>query len=333
MVAQSRELVVIGSLFLVVVMFYFYGATFVDKCGRLMRDWIQRSATPEMWDEPGLAFLRPVLLQCADILWPFFLLAFCIGILMHVGQIGFLFTLEPLQPDFSRINPLKGIQRYFSFRGLAETAKSIVKLSIIGGLGYLHFVKFSKHAVSWNGLTVLQQVGMASREIGSFLLFIMVLLIGLAVLDFLFQKFDYERNIRMTRQEVKEETKMREGDPLIRARIRSIQRDRARRRMMQEVPKADVVITNPTHFAIALAYKQDQMHAPRVLAKGADILAQRIKDIARRHNIPIVENKPLARILYRTLKIGSFIPRELYQAVAEVLAYVYKLRGRLGGRR
>jgi flagellar biosynthetic protein FlhB len=161
----------------------------------------------------------------------------------------------------------------------------------------------------------------------------MVLLIGLAVLDFLFQKFDYERNIRMTRQEVKEETKMREGDPLIRARIRSIQRDRARRRMMQEVPKADVVITNPTHFAIALAYKQDQMHAPRVLAKGADILAQRIKDIARRHNIPIVENKPLARILYRTLKIGSFIPRELYQAVAEVLAYVYKLRGRLGGRR
>jgi flagellar biosynthetic protein FlhB len=150
-----------------------------------------------------------------------------------------------------------------------------------------------------------------------------------AALDFAYQKFKYRKSLMMSKQEVKQEHKQREGDPLLKARMRSLQREMARKRMMQDVPKADVIVTNPTHIAVAIKYDADKMAAPRVVAKGADLLAQRIKDVAKKNGIPMVENVPLARALHKSVKVGGSVPRALYQAVAEVLAYVYRLKGRM----
>ena len=159
-----------------------------------------------------------------------------------------------------------------------------------------------------------------------------IISLALALGDYFFQRWDLERKMMMTKQEVKEEVKQREGDPMIKARIRRIQREMANKRMMADIPKADVIVTNPTHIAIALKYSAE-LPAPQVIAKGADLIAERIREIAREHNIPIVENKPLARTIYKTLKIGQVVPRELFIAVAEVLSYVYKLKKRKSGKR
>ncbi len=256
---------------------------------------------------------------------PILATAALLGASASIMQIGFLSVEDALGPDFEKINPISGLSRIFSLRALVEGIKSFLKLSLIGLVVYL-LLKSEVHKIPY-------LIGYSTSEMLEYLgsltvrLFFTIGLVMLALggVDYFYQRWDLEKKMMMSKQEIKEETKQREGDPMIKARIRKIQRDMASRRMMEAVPKADVVVTNPTHIAVVLKYSEN-LPAPQLVAKGADFVAEKIKQLARENNIPIVENKPLARTIYKTMKLNQVIPRELFVAVAEVLSYVYKLK-------
>ncbi|HEY8269533.1 MAG TPA: flagellar biosynthesis protein FlhB [Pseudobdellovibrionaceae bacterium] len=256
---------------------------------------------------------------------PVMAVAGAISLAATVLQIGLLQVEDAMSPDLNKLNPLEGFKRVFSLRALVEGLKSFLKLLFIGiVLYFLLKSEVSKipYLVSYSIEGIFQYIGgIVVRLFGGIGLMMLMLSLG----DYFFQRWNLEKEMMMTKQEVKEESKSREGDPMIKSRIRRLQRERASKRMMEAIPKADVVITNPTHIAVVLKYDAN-LPAPQVIAKGADLIAEKIKQIAREHNIPIMENKPLARTIYKTLKIGQVIPRELFVAVAEVLSYVYKLR-------
>jgi flagellar biosynthetic protein FlhB len=245
------------------------------------------------------------------------------AILGNVLQIGVLFSAESVTPKISKIDPIKGFQRLFSMRSFVELIKSIFKICIIGTVAY-----FVVKDETDNVLVLMEQsawgtMNYLGRISFKILLSTTIVLIALAILDYVYQRWEYEKSLRMTKQEIKDEYKNTEGDPLIKARIRRIQREAAQKRMMSEVPKADVVITNPTHLAIAIKYDHENMQAPMVVAKGANIIAEKIKQIAGENDVLIVEDKPLAQVLYKMVDINDLIPEDLYKAVAEVLAFVY----------
>lgn len=248
------------------------------------------------------------------------------GVTASVVQTGFLFTGEPLIPKFEKISPAKGFKRMFSLRSFVEMLKGILKLLIIGIIGYLT-LKSELNAYPYLlDRDVIEIVVFFGRMAFLLALRTGIALVILAGFDWIYQKYEFEKGLKMTKQEVKEEFKSVEGDPQVKARIKSIQRERARQRMFADVPTADVVVTNPIHLAVAMKYDAEKGGAPIVVAKGARLIAQRIKDIARAHDVPVIENKPLARMLYKTTEIGAQIPYELYKAVAEILAYVYRLK-------
>lgn len=248
-----------------------------------------------------------------------------LGFLCSVLQTGFLNVEDALGPDFDKINPLNNYKKVFSLRAIVEGIKSFLKLLMIGLVVY-SILKSEVHSIPYLvGYSVEQLMEYMGTLTVKLFFVVGIVMAGLAGLDYMYQRWDLEKQMMMTKQEIKEESKQREGDPMIKGRIRKIQRDMANKRMMDDIPKADVVVTNPTHIAVVLKYS-DNLPAPQVVAKGADFVAEKIKELAREHNIPIVENKPLARTIYKTLKIGQVIPRELFVAVAEVLSYVYKLR-------
>lgn len=251
-----------------------------------------------------------------------------LGLVSTVAQIGFLQVEDALSPDIEKINPIAGFARIFSLKNLVEGLKSLLKIIGIGTILYFLLkgeISQVPYLVSFSIQQILAYAGTVIVKLLSGIGFTMLVL---AAADYFFQKWDLEKQMMMTKQEVKEESRQREGDPMIKSRIRRIQREMANRRMMDAIPKADVVITNPTHIAVVLKYGEN-LPAPQVVAKGADLIAEKIKEIAKQNNIPIIENKPLARTIYKTLKIGQVIPRELFVAVAEVLSYVYKLRRRV----
>lgn len=263
------------------------------------------------------------------ILLPFMLAVLVAGVFGNVLQIGLLFSTETITPKLTKLNPISGFRRLVSAKTLAELPKSILKLVTVGSIAYLLVIKNLPRMPDLMQMSVadiLQEFGWITLQIG---FFVCLALIFLAAADYIFQRWQHEKELRMTKQEVKDEQKQLMGDPQIKARIRSAQREMARRRMMAAVPEADVVITNPTRLAIALKFDADEMDAPMVVAKGAGEIARKIREIAREHNVPLVEEKPLARALYKTVEIDQSIPVELYRAVAEVLAYVYRLKGKL----
>ncbi len=259
----------------------------------------------------------------------FFLLIPLLSISLSMALLsGFLqggFVLKSVEMDMDRINPVSGFKRLFSLRGIFEFLKGLTKFLLGGLILYLLIRRFLPYVsdmpsmafedIKMNALMMLKKATLA----------IFITFFSIAIIDFIFEKFRFERSLRMTRQELKEEFRETEGDPLIKARIRSIQKELARKRMLQEVPKATVVITNPTHIAVALLYKKE-MPAPKVVAKGAEAIAEKIKEVARNHGVPIYEDKALARALFK-LKLDSYIPQELYKAVAKIIAYIYRLRG------
>jgi flagellar biosynthetic protein FlhB len=259
---------------------------------------------------------------------PVLLIGMLTGLLVSYAQVGFLFTLETLKPNFSRINPLNGMKRMFSPKGLIELLKAVLKVTVIMYISYAYMNGKVQSVISLMDMDVISIasfIGITSMDLA---IRICIALVAFGMFDFAYQWWEYEKNMKMTKQEVKEEYKQIEGNPEIKAKIRQKQRQVSMRRMMQEVPKADVVITNPTHFACALKYDAEKAPAPVLLAKGQDYVAFRIKEIARENRVEIVENKPLARAIYDSVEIGEAIPPELYQAVAEVLAFVYSLKGR-----
>ncbi|MDR2006961.1 MAG: EscU/YscU/HrcU family type III secretion system export apparatus switch protein, partial [Acidaminococcales bacterium] len=268
-----------------------------------------------------LSFLKMVI--------PLMLVIAFVGLFVNYFQVGFMFNPGLLLPDFSRINPLSGFSRiFFSKAALVNLSKSLLKIVIIG---YFIYTFVEKQIYILPGL-IGSDVESGSLFFGGLVvdlgLRVGAVMLVIAAFDYYYQWYTHRENLKMTKQEIKEEYKQTEGNPLIKSKIRSKQRELAMRRMMQEVPKADVVITNPTHFAVALKYSSD-MPAPLVIAKGQDYIALKIKEKADENKVVIVENRTLARALYHTADIGEYIPFELYQAVAEVLAYVYKLKRRL----
>jgi len=260
------------------------------------------------------------------ILGPIMAAVFIAAILSNIMQVGFLLSGESIKPKLSKLNPLKGFARLFSIQSLMEFVKSMAKLLIVGLVSYFAIKGELDRIPSLMDMelqAILAYILVTTLKITIICALAMVVLV---IADYAFQKWQFEKRIKMTKKEVKDEMKTSEGDPQVKSRIKSIQMEMSRKRMMQDVPKADVVVTNPTHFAVAIKYDSAVMGAPQILAKGAGEVARRIKALAKEHHIPVVENKELARNLFVAVDIGQEIPVDLYQAVAEVLAYIYKLK-------
>ena len=276
--------------------------------------------------QAAAGLIASVTLKSLIIMLPFMAFGFVVTLLVSIVQVGWKVSTKPMKPELSKLNPLNGFKRIFSKDSLFELVKSILKIVIII---YIAYTSIKDNA---NDLFALYDLGLnqAVALVGTLIIntgikiSIVYLVIGLA--DFIYQKHKFNEDMKMTKQEVKDEYKNTEGDPQIKGRQRRKMQEVSQKRMMQDVPKADVVITNPTHFAVALKYEAKISSAPVVLAKGEDYLAQKIKEVARENKIEIVENKPLARMLYHNVDVGAEIPPELYQAVAEVLAAVYKAK-------
>lgn len=269
-----------------------------------------------------------VTMKAVVIVAPVLAVALVAGIFSNFIQVGALFSTDAIKFKLERIDPIKGFKRIFSLRAIVELLKSLLKITLVGMVTFTilfinkeQVMQLSEQSVG-NALIIIAkltfQMGLATS----------ILLIFLAILDYAYQKYDFEKNIRMSKQDIKDEYKKVEGDPLIKSKIKERQRQMAMQRMMQEVPNADVIITNPTHYAIALKYDDEQMDAPIIVAKGVDYLAMKIKEVAKKHQIVTVENKPLARALYSKAEIGDVIPEEFYKSIAEIIAYVYRLRNK-----
>ena len=259
---------------------------------------------------------------------PFAAVIIFVGIFASVLQVGVLFTFKAIAPKFNKISPLTGLKRLFSSQSLADFLKSMAKLIIVGFVGYLTYIE---KITELNGLSVSTPESILKYNftvVAEVAGKIVLALVAIAIFDYFYQRWHHEQQLMMTKQEVKDETKQTEGDPLLKARIRQIQREMSNARMMQEVPKADAVIVNPTHFSVAILYDRDVMTAPEVIAKGADHLALRMRTVARENNVPILERPELARDLYANVEIGDDIPERFYKAIAEILAFVYRLRKR-----
>jgi flagellar biosynthetic protein FlhB len=328
-VALSREVPSALILIAVLGVFYFAGSRVLEDLTRLFGEFFGQLHTTRLRTVNDAAALISALFRsCLLLLSPMVLPLLVAGVAGNILQIGFEIHAEPLAPKLSKLNPLAGLKRIVSMRGLVELVKSLVKVLFIGAIawsvvsGYLaDFPTLMRRDIAG----IWEFTHTAAYRI---LFYVCLATVVLAVLDYAYQRWQHEENLKMTKQEIRDERKQTEGDPQIKSRIRSLQRQAAYHRMIAEVPTADVVITNPTHLAIALRFDPAEMNAPQVVAKGADHVAARIRDIAREHGVPLVENKPLAQSLYRLADPGDYIPVELYRAVAEVLAYVYRLKGR-----
>ncbi len=330
-VAQSKEISSVMIMMTALGIFYFGGSWMFWHLSGLITGVYQNIGSLRLTTiSDASAFSLEIGYQLATVLLPVLIPIAIAGLIANILQVGFQMNTEAMKPKFSKLNPISGMKRFVSLKSLVETGKSILKIIFIGGIAYL----LVKSDIQEFPILIQQEVGQIlvfiARVSLKVLFFVCLAMIVLAVIDYIYQRWQHAQDLKMTKQEVKDEQKQTYGDPKVKARIRSVQLEMARRRMMEAVPEADVVITNPTHLAIALKFDAREMMAPRVLAKGAGHIAQRIREIAIEHQIPIVEEKPLARALFKMVEIGEYIPAELYRAVAEVLAYIYRLKGMYG---
>ncbi|HLA27729.1 MAG TPA: flagellar biosynthesis protein FlhB [Syntrophales bacterium] len=325
-VARSREVSSAAMLLACLIYFYFNATGMLEKLMAMMASSFKSSGQTAINMDNVQFLLTGLLFKVFFLLLPLLLVVSVAAILSNIIQVGVIFSPAAMRPELDKISPIKGFQKLFSLRSLVELIKNSIKMFIVGFIAYLVIKKeiggFLPLAEQGAGAIVIY-MGKISFKI---LLNTCWVLILLAILDYLYQRWEYEKGLRMSRQEIKDEFKNSEGDPAIRARIKNLQRAMARKRMMAAVPKADVVITNPTHLAVALRYEQEKTIAPCVVAKGAGLIAEKIREVAKSANVPIVENKPLAQVLCKMVKVNDLIPETLYRAVAEVLAYVYNLR-------
>jgi flagellar biosynthetic protein FlhB len=324
-VAQSKEIHTAALLTATLLLWTFYAPYFWQDLSALLADiWRQSGSfqvTPLSLGQLALELFTRISLLLA----PALLMVLVVGLFSSVLQIGWLFSSKALKPDFSRIDPIKGAGRFISKRSAVELVKSLAKISLVSVVAYRAVRAEFDGALQLIEMDITATVSYLGQVAGIILLKSCGVLVVLAGFDYLFVRFEMEEKMKMTKQEQKEEFKETEGDPHLKGRIRSIQQQMARKRMMAEVPNADVVITNPTHLSVVIAYRRDSMGAPRVVAKGADNLAMKIREVAAEHGVPRVENVPVARALYR-LDLDAEIPEDMFKAVAEILAYVYSLK-------
>jgi flagellar biosynthetic protein FlhB len=329
-VAQTRELASVLVLLGAALLFWGLGRFALEQVSELITyilgpNLVEAVRTEQVAPLVFFAVKKAVLLG-----GPILLMLMLLSGISTVVQVGFLHNEEAMDFNLEKINPISGLQKIFSVRSVVEGLKSLIKLLLVIAIVYalvkdevdvLHRLTFYsiEQILAYTGdLTIKLLAGLG------------VFMAVIAGADYFFQRWDLEKQMRMTKQEIKEEHKSREGDPMIKARIRRIQREMSSKRMMKDVPKADVIVTNPTHIACALIYDPNTMAAPKLVAKGSGLIAEKIKEIARENGVPVLENKPLARAIFKTLKIGQTIPRELFTAVAQVLSYVYRLKKKVG---
>ena len=329
---QVPKSIELNSALIILAAFYFLsfnGQSMIHDMQNLMRYMFTEFGRTAFNVDDLHSLVLFLIIVFLKIVIPLMLTIMLCGLLVSYLQVGFMFNPGLLMPDFSRVNPMSGFSRiFFSKTALVNLAKSLFKVFVIGYFIYT-FLEKQVYILPY-------MIGADVHESGLFFSDLLIalgyrvggVLLVIAVFDYYYQWYSHREKIKMSKQEVKDEFKQTEGHPLIKSKIRAKQREMAMRRMMQEVPKADVVITNPTHFAVALKYEEG-MPAPQVVAKGKDFIALKIKELAAEHRVVTVENRALARALYQTVDIGAYIPFELYQAVAEVLAYVFKLKRRL----
>ncbi|GKS68255.1 flagellar biosynthetic protein FlhB [Nitrosomonas sp. PY1] len=325
-VARSQELTTFTLLMVAAGSLILLGSDVMKKLLLIMKAGMQMER--ELAFQPSLMMTRFTELALESLLAiaPLLLILIVTAFFAPMFLSGWMISAKALMPNFDRINPIKGIARIFSARSLVELVKAILKTIVIGGVAAL---------VIWNNrheimALLVMPIDAGITETAEYLAISFILTVGamalVVVIDVPFQMWEHAKQLRMTKDEIRREHKESEGDPFVKARIRGLQREAARRRMMSEIPKADVIVTNPTHYAVALRYKNDSMRAPKVVAKGVHLLADRIREIAKEHRITILEAPPLARALYYHAELESEIPEKLYTAVAEVLAYVFQLK-------
>ena len=325
-VARSAELSSVAILMVGLLALWWLGASIYDRLSEIMIDSFTNGMSINLNPVSVIPYLMAWVWGYVGAVAPFIGILAAGALTINIAQVGILLTGKPLMPKGDRINPLSGVKRIVSRRGLVELVKSLFKVALVAVLTYSTMRSESHEIARFVDMEVGQIFGASGTIIMELGFRIAALLLILAILDYAFQRWEYERNLKMTRQEVKEELKQHEGDPLVRSRIKSIQRESAQRRMMSDVAESDVVVTNPTHVAVALRYQPQSMTAPVVMAKGQRLVAEKIKELARQAGVPIVENKPLARALFKAVQIGKEIPEELFRATAEVLAFVFQLK-------
>ena len=325
-VARSRELntmavTLAGAIFLSAA-----GGQLGEGLSNLMSRGFRLSRADIFQPVAMLQHLVAAMQEALLALLPFFLVTIVAAVLASVVLGGVSFSAEALAPKLSKLNPIKGMKRIFSLKGLLELLKALAKFLLIGGVTALLVWQFLDDFLGLSELAITQSLVRAGQIVGLSVVVLASTLILLALVDVPFQLWDHKRQLKMTRQEVRDELKETDGRPELKSRIRSLQRELAQRRMMEEVPKADVIVTNPTHYAVALRYEQTRMTAPRVVAKGTELVAMNIRRVGTEAQVPVVESPLLARALYFNTDIGEYIPAGLYLAVAKLLAYVFKLR-------
>lgn len=330
--AKSTDLTAALMLLAGVLLLYFLGTRLMAALTGTLQTMLLSShaSNPTRADDLHAMFLYTGHVLAASLL-PMLLVLASVGIFASIGQVGLLLTGKPIMPRFSKINPLSGVKRLFDARAAMRLVMSLGKLIIISAVAIIIIVNDMDKIAVLPAMAVKPAFVLMADMAFWLGIKLAVLLVVLALLDFAFQKFQHEKDLRMTKQEVREELKQMDGDPMMKQRRARVARQLAMQRMAQSVPKADVIITNPTHISIALQYDADSMRAPKVIAKGADLMAMRIRQIAAANGIPLVERKPLARALYASAEVGDEVPEEHYAAVAEILAYVYRLSGRMAG--
>ena len=334
-VAKSREIAnALGILSLFLVLKLWVGtmgnqllavfSNIYEKIPGIVKFW--RGYMPQ--NDAKIVF-REMMIQSIIVMAPVLAVGFLVAFLSDAVQVGWHPTGKPIQPKLNKLSPQSGFKRIFSANSVVELIKSIVKIVLIVYICYSYLKSKESLLFALYDMPLTQALGLVCEAVTDMGIRIAVVYMVFAVADFAYQKFKFSKDMRMTKQEVKEEYKQQEGDPQVKGKIRQKMREVSQRRMMQNLPQADVVITNPTHYAVAIKYDPEVADAPIVIAKGEDFLAARIKEVARENHIEIVENKPLARMLYANVDVGQAVPPELYQAVAEVLAFVYHLQGKV----
>lgn len=324
-VAKSREVTSVAVLVAGITYFYFFSSSMGNSLLNMTRHFFLAASTQVETPDAVQKALLEAAFGLGHVILPLMGFVILFSVASQIFQFGFLFSPKALVPKMSKLNPLEGVKRLLGKQGWMELFKSLAKVVLVGYVGY---ITLHEAWVLLPQLTQMEAPGILAQFVNIAMKIAIrcaAVLILLAALDYAFQRYSFEQNIKMTKDEVKQEFKQREGDPLVKSRVRQVQREISRKRMMSSIPKADVVITNPTHFAIVIQYDGENMEAPTVVAKGRGFIAQKIKEIAKENNVPIVENKPLARALYQAVQVDEVIPAEFYKAVAEVLAYVYSL--------
>lgn len=327
-VARSQELNSAAVLMAASLVFFLGGHRLLTGLGELVREAMIQAPRQSLEVADATRMMNESAMAVLSLCLPFLLTVLALALLASVSQVGFTFSTKPLMPKFDKLDPIKGLQQMLSMRSVVELVKSVLKVALMGWVCWLLLQS------EMNGLLplVYASPGAILGHVGGIVLKLLAaalaLQLALGAGDLLFQRWDTTRKLRMTVQEIKEERRQSEGDPQVKSRLRSLQHDAAYNTMLREVTRADVVVTNPTHLAVAIKYDPERMNAPTVVAKGARLVAQRIRELARENGVPVIENKPMARALFKACEVGMEIPGELYRAVAELLAFVYRLGGR-----